>query len=208
MIIIGAKGFALEIADIICENIKFEDLFFFDEINETPNQIIKQEQLLRNDNDVKQFFLTRGKNYTLGIGHPAFRKKMYDRFQALGGNLVSVISSKALISKLHVTLDAGIIIMPGAVLSNQTRIGKGTMIYYNAIITHEVQIGAFCEISPAAILLGNCKIGDQTHIGAGACILPNIQIGNHVVIGAGAVVTQDVPDNTTVVGVPAKPIQK
>jgi acetyltransferase-like isoleucine patch superfamily enzyme len=37
-------------------------------------------------------------------------------------------------------------------------------------------------------------------------ILPKITIGHHVTIGAGAVVIKDVPDNTTVTGVPAKPL--
>ena len=45
-------------------------------------------------------------------------------------------------------------------------------------------------------------------IGAGAVILPGLTIGENAVIGAGAVVTKDVPPNVTVVGNPAKPIQK
>ena len=41
-------------------------------------------------------------------------------------------------------------------------------------------------------------------IGAGACVLGNIKIGDNVKIGANAVVLKDVPDNCTVVGVPAQ----
>lgn len=43
-------------------------------------------------------------------------------------------------------------------------------------------------------------------IGAGAVLLPGITIGENAMIGAGAVVTKNVPDNTTVVGNPAKPL--
>ena len=45
-------------------------------------------------------------------------------------------------------------------------------------------------------------------IGAGAVILPGIIIGKNAMVGAGAVVTKDIPDNTTVVGNPAKIIEK
>lgn len=52
------------------------------------------------------------------------------------------------------------------------------------------------------------NIGDDVWIGANAVILPGVNIGNHCVVAAGAVVTKDVPDNTLVAGVPAKPIKK
>jgi acetyltransferase-like isoleucine patch superfamily enzyme len=49
---------------------------------------------------------------------------------------------------------------------------------------------------------------DDCWIGAGAIILPGVKIGKMAIVGAGAVVTKDVPDNTTVVGIPAKAVRK
>lgn len=43
-------------------------------------------------------------------------------------------------------------------------------------------------------------------IGANVVILPDVRIGNNVVIAAGAIVSHDIPDNTVVGGIPAKPI--
>ena len=48
------------------------------------------------------------------------------------------------------------------------------------------------------------KIGSGTMIGAGASILGNITVGKSCRIGAGSVVVKDVPDNTSVAGIPAK----
>ena len=45
-------------------------------------------------------------------------------------------------------------------------------------------------------------IGDHVVIGANATILGNIKIGSNVRIGAGSVVLDDVPNDSTVVGVP------
>lgn len=45
-------------------------------------------------------------------------------------------------------------------------------------------------------------------IGSGAVIMCNVTIGENAMIGAGAVVTQDVPDNETVAGVPARILAK
>jgi len=51
-------------------------------------------------------------------------------------------------------------------------------------------------------------IGDRVVIGANATILGNIKIGNNVRIGAGSVVLDNVPDDSTVVGVPGKVVKQ
>lgn len=83
-----------------------------------------------------------------------------------------------------------------------------------------LEIGNRVTISDARILLhdastkrfigysrvGRIVIGSDVFIGADAIILPGVTIGNNVVIGAGTVVTKDIPDNSVVIGVPAKVI--
>lgn len=51
-------------------------------------------------------------------------------------------------------------------------------------------------------------VGDHVVIGANATVLGNINIGNFVRIGAGSVVLRDVPDHSTVVGVPGKVVKQ
>jgi acetyltransferase-like isoleucine patch superfamily enzyme len=51
-------------------------------------------------------------------------------------------------------------------------------------------------------------IGRGAFLGVGANVIPKKRIGNYAIVGAGAVVIRDVPDNTTVVGVPAQPLVK
>ena len=51
------------------------------------------------------------------------------------------------------------------------------------------------------------RIGKGVWIGARATLLACITIGDNAVVAAGAVVTKDVPDDTVVGGVPAKPIK-
>jgi serine O-acetyltransferase len=65
-------------------------------------------------------------------------------------------------------------------------------------IEHQVTIGAERRASPV--------LGDGVFVGAGAKILGPVTVGAHARVGANAVVVHDVPAETTVVGVPAKPV--
>ena len=54
--------------------------------------------------------------------------------------------------------------------------------------------------------VGRIDIGNDVFIGASSIVLPNVKIGNKVIIGAGSIVTKDIPDNSVVVGNPARVI--
>ena len=58
-----------------------------------------------------------------------------------------------------------------------------------------------------ADLFGKIKIGNNGHIGTDAVIMPGVTIGDNCIIGCRAVVTKDIPDNSIVVGVPARVIK-
>ncbi|MEM0982496.1 MAG: NeuD/PglB/VioB family sugar acetyltransferase [Planctomycetota bacterium] len=100
----------------------------------------------------------------------------------------------------------GTVVLAGAVLNFAATIGFNVIINTRAVIEHEASIGNNSHVCPGAIVLGNASVGVNSFIGAGAVIKQGVKVGNMVSVGAGAVVTKDVPDNTTVVGVPAKPI--
>jgi serine O-acetyltransferase len=67
-------------------------------------------------------------------------------------------------------------------------------------IEHQVTIGAERRQSP--------RIGDRVFIGAGAKIVGAVTIGDGARVGANAVVVHDVPAETTVVGIPARPVPR
>lgn len=52
------------------------------------------------------------------------------------------------------------------------------------------------------------SIGDNCWIGGGSIIMSGVKIGDNVIVGAGSVVTHDIPSNTTVIGRPARIINK
>lgn len=66
--------------------------------------------------------------------------------------------------------------------------------------------GSLRDKNPNLDICGPIIIEDNCLIGVGAQLLPNIRIGRNSIVGAGSVVISDVPPNSIVMGVPARPI--
>ncbi|MEC7770170.1 MAG: serine acetyltransferase [Bacteroidota bacterium] len=100
----------------------------------------------------------------------------------------------------------------------ETKIGEGFYIghYGTVVINHNAKIGKHCNIGHCTTIgqsnrgkkKGCPTIGDKVWIGAGSVIVGNITIGNNVLIAPNSFVNIDVPDNSLVIGNPAKVIQK
>ncbi len=207
MLIIGAGGFAKELVEIFQQKGTADNIAFFDDVNlDTGNLLFNKFPILRNEIEVSDFFSRNGNEFTIGIGNPALRHKMYKKFSALEGKLTSVISSKSCIGSFEVRLGEGCNILDGATFSNTSSAGLACIVYYNAIITHDCSIGDFCQLSPGATLLGGAKVDDFGVIGSNATILSKIMVGRHSMIGAASVVTKHVPDYALMVGNPARRI--
>lgn len=102
----------------------------------------------------------------------------------------------------------GTVVMPGAIINADTVIGKHCIVNTGASIDHECVIGDYCHIAPHATLCGQVHVGEGALIGVGASVIPCVEIGNWCTVGAGTAVVTNVPDNKTVVGVPAKVLSK
>ena len=209
MIIIGAKGFAKEVLEVLHQLNKIENLAFFDDVNNDIGDFLyNQFPILKSEKEVKNYFEKFGNEFTIGIGNPVLRYKLYKKFVNLGGVFYSTISPKAEIGFFGNQIQSGCNLMTNSVLTNDIKIGKGVLINLSCTIGHDCIIEDFVELCPDVNVSGNCTIGAFTFIGTNSTILPNVKIGKNVTIGAGSVVTKDIPDNSVAVGIPAKVIKE
>ncbi len=153
---------------------------------------------------VKKYDGNETENFIISVGNNKTRKSISKK---LNVNYTKIIHPSAIIDK-NVFIDIGTVIMPGCIINVDTKIGKHCIINTSSNIDHECIINDYVHVSPSATLCGNVIVGEGTHIGAGATIIPNVKIGKWCTIGAGSVIIKDIPDNTTVVGNPARIIIK
>lgn len=209
MLIIGAKGFAKEVLEILFQDNNVDDVAFFDNVNkDIENTLFNKFKVLKSDAQVAEFFTSFTTNFTIGIGGPLLRFKLYQKFKSLGGNFKSTISPYAIIGNFDNRVGKGCNIMSGVIITSDIQIGTGVLINIGSTIGHDSIIGDFVEISPGVNISGNCSIGKFSNLGTNSTILPKVKIGENVTVGAGSVVTKDIPSNCIVVGIPAKIIKE
>ncbi len=94
---------------------------------------------------------------------------------------------------------AGAVVQPGATLA------ENVIVNTNASIDHDSEIARHVHVAPGATISGHVSLDRRVHVGTGASIVQGIHVGARSVVGAGAVVINDVPPESIVVGVPARP---
>ena len=91
---------------------------------------------------------------------------------------------------------------------SNTVIGKNTYLDNQIHIAHNVKIGDNCIIAGQVGFAGSSTIGDNVMIGGQAGISGHLNIGNNIKIGGGSGVIKDIPNNSRVMGYPAKDLKE
>ena len=202
----GASGHAKVVIDIIERQGLYGIAFLVDDDPALKNTDFYGYRVIGG----KQDLLSAGDLVSAGIvaiGSNRARSAVAAWLTENSFKLISAIHPSAQLGRV-VTVDAGTVIMAGAIINSDSRIGKNVIINTRASIDHDCTVGDGVHIAPGSTLCGTVSVGAGTFVCAGATIIPNLTVGSNVIVGAGSTVIRDVPDGVTVVGNPAKTVKQ
>ncbi|MGA5301785.1 acetyltransferase [Nucisporomicrobium flavum] len=142
------------------------------------------------------------KRYVIGIGDPRVRASVAARIgdkQLAAAPLVHPAATVGLGNEFS----NGTVLLAGARVTTNVKIGAHVHINQNATVGHDNIIEDFVQVNPLAAISGDCSIGRESLIGTGAAILQGLSVGERATVGAGACVVRSVAAGQVVKGVPA-----
>jgi sugar O-acyltransferase (sialic acid O-acetyltransferase NeuD family) len=211
--IYGAGGFARTVAWHVraCnrQKQKYEIVCLISDVPNEHGKIIHEIPVLSLDEAYERYPLAR---VVRAIGNPKASEGIMDKAAAKGFDFETIIHPNVEMSE-YVEIGIGTVILAGSIISTNINIGKHVQINLNCTIGHDAIFEDFSTIAPGVHISGWVHLGKRVRIGTGAVVIDGspeerLTIGDDVTIGAGACVTQSIPSGLTVVGVPAKPINR
>lgn len=198
--ILGASGHGKVVADI-AEELGWSEVLFFDDA--WPGIDRNGHWLIGGNTDMLLGLLNSFDGVFVAIGNNKIRAIKLQILFEKAARVISLIHPSAVISR-HSSIGAGTVVMPNAVVNTDSSLGQGCIINTGVTVDHDCVIGPYVHLSPGVHLSGSVSVGEQSWIGVGSCVRQQIQIGSGALVGAGAVVVTDVDSDVTVVGNPAK----
>ena len=204
IVIWGASGHAIVIADILRLQGQYEVFGYLDSVNsQRHGTMLHQAQILGGEEQLERLLSQGVHHIIMGFGNCDARLTMAARVKHLGFELAVAIHPSAIIAS-DVVIKPGTVVAAGAVINPNCQVGENVIVNTSSSIDHECIIEDGAHISPGVHLAGKVAIGRATWLGIGSTVIDHVSIGSGSIIGAGSVVVRDIPDRVVAYGNPAK----
>ncbi|GAB00142.1 MULTISPECIES: NeuD/PglB/VioB family sugar acetyltransferase [Acinetobacter] len=152
------------------------------------------------------------KAVTIAIANSIVREKLVVRLNEDGVQHLAIQADNTVVLD-EVEIGEGSLLCPFTCLTSNIKIGKFFHANIYSYVAHDCVIGDYVTFAPGVKCNGNIHIEDHAYIGTGAVIKQGtpdkpLVIGKGAVVGMGAVVTKSVPAGVTVIGNPARILEK
>ena len=207
----GASGFGKEVMPLARQQyptLEKQQFVFIDDSGAGTSlngyQVLSYEDFLK--------YPDQKKAVTIAIANSQVREKLVKRLTEDQIQHLNIHASNTVILD-EVQIGEGSLLCPFTCLTSNIKIGKFFHANIYSYVAHDCVIGDYVTFAPGVKCNGNIHIHDHAYIGTGAVIKQGtpdqpLVIGKGAVVGMGAVVTKSVPPGVTVIGNPARILEK
>lgn len=206
LIIIGAGGMGRTIYDMAIENGGYKkDYIVKGFIDDNLNALEGFENYPPVIGTIKEYSVEQDDVFVCSIGGTS-RRACMESIINRGGEFITLIHPTSRIGT-NVHIGKGCYIGAFTIVAADAYIDDYNFIQSHTIIGHDVRIGKWNRIDSFVFFVGGTSLGEGCMVHTRAMINHEVSVGNNAHIGACSLVLNNVEDNTTVFGVPARRIK-
>ena len=214
LVIFGAGGLAREFHDIVeatnahdaqhGDEPTWEFLGFIDGSTQRDDRIASRGPVLGDDSVIAQ--LAEGTQFVVAIAQTSVRRRVSELAESNGLVGAVIVHPRALVGNRGVKLGGGTVVAANAIITTDVTLGRHVHVDRGVQIGHDSVLADYVSVYPLAAIAGTVTIDAGATVGSNATVIQGLKVGANAFVGAGAVVVRDVSADTTVVGVPARPV--
>jgi len=202
-LILGAGGFAEEVADLVSDISGYEVAGFVESLDRDRCRAGLRGLPVHWVEDIGPLAASCEAVCATGASS---RAAFIHKVEAFGMRFATVVHPTARVSRTA-TIGDGAVISAGAVIAAQAAIGRHVIVNRGCLIGHHTCIGDGAVLGPGVNIGGATVVGSNVLIGIGAIVLDHRVLGDGAAVAAGAVVTKDIPAYGHVAGGRARQVR-
>jgi sugar O-acyltransferase (sialic acid O-acetyltransferase NeuD family) len=209
IVILGAGGFGRNVLDVVDalnrQRLRYKVVGFLDPDAAALPATNRPGGVVIGDDDN---LATLDAWFVIAVASHELRREMDRAAVSLGKRPVDALVHPSCSIGADVDLQSGSVLTGGVRVASNVLIGRHTHVNFNSTIGHDAVLADFVTVFPQVAISGHVTIETGVTLGTGSAVIPGVRIGAEATVGAGAVVVCDVPARATVVGVPARPVNR
>lgn len=208
LVIWGASGHALVVADILRLGEQYDLVGFLDSVNPARRgEAFAGKTVLGGGEQLSELRRQGVDRLIVAVGDCQARLSLAAQAEEAGFSLAVAIHPRAIVAG-DVTIGGGTVVAAACAINPGTRIGANVIVNTGATVDHECIVEDGVHLGPGVHLGGRVSVGRGTWLGIGATVSDRTRIGAGSVVGAGSLVLEDIPDGMVAYGVPARVVRE